>query len=224
MEIQTNVIHLKNLAKAEGIALFGVADVMPVQKQFLLPEHIARRFSFGISLGFRLSSSVLDTLVDAPNQIYYFHYQRVNMLLDHAALKITAWIQEQGGNALPIPASQIVDWERQLGAVSHREIAMRAGLGWYGKNNLLVNERYGSQVRYATVLTDMPLTCGSPAGENSCGGCEACITSCPARAIQKDGFDRNKCHAKLKEFCRLQRIGQMICGVCLKVCPGNSRI
>jgi epoxyqueuosine reductase QueG len=49
------------------------------------------------------------------------------------------------------------------------------------------------------------------------------VNACPAAAIKADGFDREACHRKLKEFTKIQRIGQMICGVCQKVCPGKER-
>jgi epoxyqueuosine reductase QueG len=136
-------------------------------------------------------------------------------------MKITSLIQKKAFNAFPIPASQIVDWKLQLGSVSHREVARLAGHGWYGKSNLLVNGSFGSCVRYVTVLTDMPLEMDKPASGN-CGACSLCIDACPANAIREDGFDRDACHVKLKEFSKIQGIGQMICGVCIKACPSKE--
>jgi epoxyqueuosine reductase QueG len=214
--------QLKELAFREGMVLFGVADVQEARKEFYLPPEATCNLDRAVSIGFRLSNAVLSTINDMPNQLYYFHYQRANILLDQTSLKIMSWIQDKGYNALPVPASQISDWEKQLGAVSHREIARRAGLGWYGRNNLLVNARYGSHVRYATILTDMPLPTDAPTEEN-CGNCTACIPLCPAQAISKEnGYQLEKCHTKLKEFMKIQRIGQMICGVCVKVCRGKQ--
>ncbi len=223
MDPKTHYEELKEISLKEGIVLFGVADIVPIRDAFVLPEGLSRRFPFGISLGFRLARAIFETIEDAPSQMYYFHYQRANMLLDQAALKITSYIQEKGYDALPIPASQIIDWDKQLGALSHREIARLAGHGWYGRNNLLVNEHYGSQVRYVTVLADLPLTTDAPA-RGDCGSCHACVALCPAHAISETGFDRDACHQKLKEFTRIQRIGQMICGVCLKCCPGLKTV
>jgi epoxyqueuosine reductase QueG len=213
--------ELKRIAFADGMALFGVADVSAIKQGFLLPPDVGARFDYAISIGYRLSKSALDTVTDAPTHIYYFHYQRVNMLLDGLSLKITAALQDKGFDALPIPASQVIDWEKQLGSLSHREIARLAGHGWYGRNNLLVNPRFGSQVRYSTILTAMPLPVDTPV-DGGCGTCRACASSCPANAIGENSFDRDACHRKLKEFIKIQRIGQMICGVCLKVCPGKK--
>ncbi|MHB9155820.1 MAG: hypothetical protein ACYC5N_09055 [Endomicrobiales bacterium] len=213
--------ELRKIAVAEGMALFGAADVRPLRDGFLIPAEVAAKFDLAVSLGLRLSKSVLETVENAPNQLYYFHYQRANILLDQTALKVMAFVQSRGFDAFPVPASQVMDWEKQLGTVSHREIARRAGLGWYGKNNLLVNERFGSQVRYASVLTNMPLPAAQPV-PGRCGACRACLDRCPAGAIKENGFDREACHLKLKEFTKIQRIGQMICGVCLKACPGKN--
>jgi epoxyqueuosine reductase len=211
---------LKKLVFDEGMAVFGVADVTAARAEFILPDDVKNVFSAGISYGFHLSEMVLKTIHGAPNQIYYFHYQRVNQLMDQVALKLTARIQSLGYQALPIPSSQVIDWARQLGSVSHREVARLAGLGWYGRNNLLVNPRFGSQVRYCTVLTDMPLPADKPLNAD-CGTCRECIAGCPAGAIVDGAFNRDACHAKLKDFMKTERIGQMICGVCVNVCKGN---
>lgn len=221
MDKEKNYQKLKELVLTEGISLFGVADIREIRKEFLLPKEVVEKFDFAISLGYRLSQSVLDTLVDRPNQLYFFHYQRVNVFLDTVALKITQFIQNQGYQALPIPASQIVDWQNLKGHLSHKQIAYLAGLGWRGRNNLLVNPHYGSQVRYVTILTAYPL----PANHTitgSCDECKACIAVCPAGAIEENSFSLEKCYSKLKEFVKSEKISQHICGICVKVCSGKE--
>ena len=116
----------------------------------------------------------------------------------------------------------MTDWNKQTGVLSHREFARLAGHGWYGKNNLLVNPDYGSQVRYATVLTDFPLKTDSPVN-GSCGNCTLCIDACPANAISENSFNLELCSLKLKEFMKTRGIGQMICGVCIKACKGKKK-
>ena len=51
----------------------------------------------------------------------------------------------------------MVDWQGQRGHISHKHIAVAAGLGWIGRNNLLVHPRHGGRLRLNTVLTDMEL-------------------------------------------------------------------
>jgi len=219
MDRKTNYQKLKDLVFQEGVSLFGVADIQEIRNDFLFPKEVGEKFDFAISLGYRLSQSVLATLIDRPNQIYFFHYQRVNIFLDTVALKITESIQNQGYQALPIPASQIVDWENLKGHLSHKQIAYLAGLGWRGRSGLSVNPQYGSQVRYVTILTNYPLTTNHPL-ESSCGECKNCLPVCPAGAIGENSFSLEKCYEKLKEFRKNEKISQHICGICVKVCPG----
>jgi epoxyqueuosine reductase QueG len=148
----------------------------------------------------------------------------VNAALDQAALKLANYIQKKGYLALPIPASQIVDWEKQTAHLAHKKIGYLAGLGWIGKNNLLVNKNFGSQFRLVTVLTDMPLETDKPTKEN-CGGCHLCVKVCPAGAIAEDAksFDFLRCFAKLKEFQKQHLVDQYICGVCVNLCKGTLK-
>ena len=132
--------------------------------------------------------------------------------------------QTTGFDALPIPSSQTVDWENQRGHLSHKIVAARAGLGWIGRNNLLINENYGARVRYVTVLTDMPLPLSKPV-ERDCGICQLCLVVCPSGAISSswEMFDRMKCLEQLKYFSKQYQIGHYICGICVKACPGLNQ-
>lgn len=189
-------------------------------------ETPAARLDHAVCLGVALSAPVLDTVETAPTWTYYYHYRQVNFALDQAALFIAGEIQRAGFEALPVPASQILDWDRLRAHLSHREIAFRAGMGWRGRNNLLVTEEFGSQIRLATVLTDMPLPDGeSGCGRDSCGECTACVDVCPVGAISDDPerFDLDRCAAQLRRFAGSEKINTMICGICLKVCAGRRR-
>lgn len=185
---------------------------------------IASSLPRAVSLGIRLSGPVLETVSTAPTWTYYHHYRQVNTALDQAALSIAGLIQRGGHRALPVPASQILDWERLRAHLSHREIAWLAGLGWRGRNNLLVTPRYGSMIRFATVLTDAPLP--RPRAERletACGECTACLGACPVGAIDEDPerFDLDRCTAQLRRFSKSEKLNTMICGLCLRVCPGT---
>lgn len=227
---------LKSIAIQEGISLFGVAYIRDIKNEFLLPKELINKFDYAISIGYRLSDSILKTLVDEPNHTYYFHYQRVNILLDQTSLKIVSIIQTNLFDAFPVPASQIIDWQKSCGHLSHKKIAFLAGLGWIGRNNLLVNSIYGSKVRYATILTNMSLLADKPILQPTwsekenisfsffqmmremCENCKKCIERCPAGAIKENSFNLELCKTKLKEFQKTRNIGQMICGLCL--CDG----
>lgn len=215
-----NYKKLKEFAFEEGISLFGVGDVKNLSCHPSIRD-IAKDLPYGISIGYRLSDEVLSTIQDSPSLIYKHHYKTVNWLLDQTAEKIANIIQKEGRHSIAIPASQTVDWERQEGSLDHRIVAQRAGLGWIGKSGLLVNPEFGARVRYATVLTDLPLSVDSPINDG-CGDCIKCIENCPARAITENGYNKELCLNKLKEFARIKGIGVYICGVCVKVCTGKK--
>ncbi len=218
-----NYENLKALAGREGATLFGVADVTAVKDNFYIePKSAVEGLDYGISIGIRLSGRILDTVVNEPTKIYAFHYKRVNSLLDWIAIKISNFIQDSGYSALPIPASHVEDWQNQRGAVSHKMVGHLAGLGFIGRSALLVNPKYGAQVRYATILTDIPLKTDAP-DNSSCGECCACVAVCPVKAIKKDVKDFNlmACRELLKTFANKPGIGHSICGICVKVCKGK---
>ena len=221
---EENYERLKNLAFREGGRLFGVAEIGPLKDRFLLSAAELDGMDYGISMAVLLSPAVLAGIQDRPSLIYKWHYRQANNLLDKIAFLVTQDIVEQGFRALPIPASQIVDWDTQRGAVSHRIVGEAAGLGWRGRNNLLVNARYGSRLRLVSVLTDLPLRTDPPV-EDACGSCKRCIKVCPAGALgnDSDAYDLEKCLTCLKEFAKMRGIGQLICGVCVKACTGTAR-
>jgi epoxyqueuosine reductase len=212
---------LKKFALEQGISLFGVADITNIREEFLLDKNLKTQFQNAISLGKRLIDSVLEDILDRPTPLYFHHYRQLNFFLDRTALLLSSYIQELGFKALPIPASQIIDWEKQRAHLSHKKVGCLAGLGWIGRNNLLVNPELGARFRLVTVLTDMPLE-ADRALNKDCGKCRKCLEPCPAQAIkeQKEDFDHWACFEKLKEFRRMGIVGQHICGVCVKACSG----
>jgi epoxyqueuosine reductase len=218
-----NYHKLKDLATGLGFRLFGVADITQLKAEFIFPSEVIRDLNFGIALGFPLQSQVLAEISEHPTLLYFNHYRQVNNFLDQSALKLAACIQEQGYKVMPIPASQVIDWQNQKGHVSHKKIAAVAGLGWIGRNNLLITPQYGAQVRLVTILTDMLLATDKPLADN-CGTCQACIATCPAKAIKEtpQDFDHQSCFAQLKEFQRKKYVPQYICGICVKACPGSK--
>jgi len=217
---EVNFNLLQKVAWENGIDLFGVAEVGEERKNFcLLPESLILKLPWAVVMAARVSPTVLATLKEGPNHLYFHHYRQLNFLLDRVALLIAAKIEETGYLALPVAASQIIDWERQRGHVSHRQLAQKAGLGWQGRNNLLVTPQQGAQVRLVSILTNFPLKPGRPLALD-CGTCRRCIAVCPAGAIKEEvaAFDSLACYQKLKEFSRQKGVGQEICGLCVKAC------
>ena len=223
MDNNKNYLDLQKLCTDMGADLFGVADIQRIKSGFLISPKVLEKIDKAISVGVELSRAILEEIENAPTQLYSHHYKTVNTLLDLIGLKLSYFIQKAGYKAIAIPASQILDWQTHKAHLSHKEVACLAGLGWVGRNNLLVNKNLGSALRLVTVLTDMPLIIDKPNKDN-CGSCRACIETCPAQAIKENtaDFDHKKCYDKLKEFERKKIVTQYICGVCVNVCRGRK--
>lgn len=118
------------------------------------------------------------------------------------------------------------------GPLVDRYLAYRAGLGWYGYNNTLINEEYGSWFFIGYMLTNVEFEPDSPV-ENKCKGCRSCIELCPGKALEKDyGLDAKKCISyllqKREDLTEEERrkLGNRIygCDVCQLVCPHNKDV
>lgn len=216
--------ELEACSRSWGAVAFGVTELAGVHTEdFLLPSALLQRLPRAIVLAMPLSREVLATLTDSPNRLYEHHYRQLNFALDRLALKLSLLIQRNGRRSLPIPASQLVDWTNQRGHISHKRLAVAAGIGWLGRNNLLVTPEHGAAVRLVSILTDLELEAGSIL-ESDCGDCRACIPVCPAGAIRDSAekFDHQACFALIREFQRRHLVNQYICGLCVRACSGRA--
>lgn len=223
MSKDRNYQQIKEFCQRWGADLFGVADISTKKDAFALAAGAIEGLDRAVSLGVRASARILEEIEQSPTKLYFHHYRTINMFLDQLALRLSNYIQNLSFRSLPIPASQIVDWQKQTAHLSHKHIALSAGLGWIGRNNLLVNKGLGSHFRLVSVLTDMPLA-NDKAVEEDCGNCRACMVVCPVNAIKenRDDFDHLGCFAQLKDFQRRKLTDQYICGICVKACRGEN--
>ena len=211
-------------ASAMGCKAFAVADCETLRDRYAEAlDLVTGPFARAVVVGMRLQRAVLTDVEDAPTPLYFHHYRQLNYQLDRLALRLADILQDHGYEGLAIPASQIIRRDPMRGHVSHRLLGWWGGIGFLGRNNLLVHPVYGAQMRYVSVLTDAPLAAGVP-HEGSCGTCMACLKACPAGAIgeSSEAFDLDACYGKLCEFVRLRFVGQHICGVCVRACAGGA--
>ena len=113
-----------------------------------------------------------------------------------------------------------------------REAAARSGVGFYGKNTMLITRRHGSWVVLGTLITDVALETTPPL-DTDCGECRICIDACPTGALDEPGtLDATKCLSYWTQAPRAipeeyrADIGAQVygCDICQDVCPWNRGV
>jgi epoxyqueuosine reductase len=137
------------------------------------------------------------------------------------------WLETMMGG--PVNGKAYVD----TGPILERDLARRAGLGWFGKNTNLVNPRIGSFFFIGALLVDLELDADQPFDADRCGTCTRCLDACPTDAfVDARVLDATKCISYLTIEARgaipaeiREHVGDRLygCDICQDVCPWNVR-
>jgi epoxyqueuosine reductase len=220
--------QLKLIVSQYGGDLYGVADLTPA-RDFIVDQGgpALGEYPRAISIGLRLIDSILEMhSPDEPRDLsnYWHHvYSVVTPQLDFLSYRVAHELQKEGYRAFPVGGSLPSNIKTFTGIFSHKLAAHQAGLGWIGKSCLLITPEYGPRVRFTTILTDAPLTPGTPLNK-SCGKCQICTNSCPAHAIKDREFRPDEpLNMRYDPKACFEYRHTHPCGVCVAVCPHKHR-
>jgi epoxyqueuosine reductase len=224
---------VKNMLKPHYIDYLGFADLSAYQTELVkFGGNIVKGYKNGISIGLAIPDSIVDFLPERADINvsceYRIHgYDVLNRRLDLIASVVSSYLNQRGYRTLPIVVADRTDEENALPTVSHKMVAHIAGLGWIGKNCLLITPEHGPRLRLISILTNAPLvTVDNPLAQR-CGKCVACVKICPVKAIKgknyelgesrEERLDFIKCHNYFENLKANQKYP--VCGLCLYACP-----
>lgn len=206
---------IKAFAKANGAALVGVATLAD-EHRF---EDFDDPYTYAISIAIPMDREEMQNL---PTERSYTEIFRIYREVGQVAMEVAEHIRLLG-----YPALAGTNIAPGTTVVLHIPIAIQAGLGQLGEHGSMITKDYGSNVRLATILTDLPLVPDEPADigvDDFCLNCKICTTNCPPHAIfntkqivrgeEKWYVDFDKCVPYFT--------ANETCGICIEVCPWST--
>jgi epoxyqueuosine reductase len=237
-------------AEALGFLACGVASLEPSQRAGALDDWLARGYAGTMRYLHRQAKKRKQPALIVPGArvavVVLEHYLSPSDAAGSpAGARIAKYARgEDYHRALTRRLSGLADFLRGHGAsvahpwvdsgpVPERELAERAGLGWIGKNAMLIRPGAGSYFFIGTVFTDLDLEPGTPLATDHCGSCTRCLDACPTDAfVEPRVLDATRCISYLTIEWKKAFPADLAtrldgwafgCDVCNDVCPWNDR-
>jgi epoxyqueuosine reductase len=145
------------------------------------------------------------------------------------AARLSLMLRQDGRWAEPLT------YEDSLSVLDLKAAAVRAGLGVWGLNRLVLTRRYGPRVRFGAVLTDLALPPNEPLDDYYCVSCSLCLAACPTGALGPAGLDRSRCIAEFEPGAAMVALQRELlafptphtrlqCAACIDACPVGKRL
>jgi len=219
---------LQDTLTKEGAFKIGFGDLTA------LPEEQRKGLPRGISIAVPLDLAVINRLGVGMTSEYHAEYNRSNALLKRLALLTAELLRSAGYAAIPMVGGEVEEsYQEHATLLPHKTVATRAGMGWIGRNAILITRERGSAVRITSVLTDAPLPVADPVNESSCGECGLCVRNCPGQAprgpvwsvtsVREDILDVLSCRKTCVERSWRVAPGMSMCSLCVLVCPWTRK-
>jgi len=180
--------EIKQKAFALGAHLVGIAPIgrMKNAPKDLHPKRLLPGVKSLISMAYRINRGVQQVHLRGVSPMAFSRFASLEpkFRLDDMALDLANFLEDFDFVSLPIPANQYYNLEQGLGEISHRHVAMAAGIGRLGRGGFLVTPQYGGAVQLITVLTTARLKPDPIIEKSPCNGCaQPCVSICPVKAL-----------------------------------------
>lgn len=190
---------LKSVALKHGADLVGIVRVVDLPEYAENITRILPSARFVIVVASQHNPAALQS---GNNQVAQFDTIHTYGECEQAAYKTTHYLTSEGFPSVAVPAFIPIDMSEpkkgMQGEICWRRAGVKAGLGSYGENGLLVTREFGSAIRLAGLLTAAPLEADAPLGEDICDHCMRCIEACPVGALSPGGkINKKLCGDKI---------------------------
>lgn len=210
--------ELRALLDAQPDILWGFADI----SYSPYAERYTSALVFAVPYGEQLTPETY------TEERFENGIQSARVRLEVVVAEIEALLRSRGVRYWVPPVAQENETEL-LAPFSFKFAAVNAGLGWIGKNDVVITRRYGPRVRLSAILIDAPFAYGQPKTRSECPeNCTLCVDICPCKALKNRLWTIDSQRAEIIDYRRcnrmrsayIPRLGRKsACGLCLAACP-----